>query len=113
MSEKAESGSQAVVERLLANRRYDFVMAMGDDTTDEDMFQALPAKAVTIKIGNVSKAANYNLPAQSDVLPFLQSMLRKQKNADRICSFCRVQIETSALTSCCALSVPSHASLSR
>lgn len=67
------------VERLLANRRYDFVMAMGDDTTDEDMFQALPAKAVTIKIGNVSKAANYNLPAQSDVLPFLQSMLRKQK----------------------------------
>ena len=70
------------VERLLANRRYDFVMAMGDDTTDEDMFQALPAKAVTIKIGNVSKAANYNLPAQSDVLPFLQSMLRKQKNPD-------------------------------
>lgn len=85
------------VERLLANRRYDFVMAMGDDTTDEDMFQALPAKAVTIKIGNVSKAANYNLPAQSDVLPFLQSMLRKQKNTDTTKSYVRNRL-TSAFS---------------
>ena len=43
---------------------------MGDDTTDEDMFQALPKNAISIKIGSVSEAANYHLSAQSDVLPF-------------------------------------------
>ena len=67
------------VGRLLANRRYDFVIAMGDDTTDEDMFQALPMSAIAIKIGSVSEAANYHLSAQSDVLPFLRSLLGKQK----------------------------------
>ena len=47
------------VGRLLANRRYDFVIAMGDDTTDEDMFQALPMSAITIKIGSVSDCLLY------------------------------------------------------
>ena len=37
------------VGRLLANRRYDFVIAMGDDTTDEDMFQALPMSVSPLK----------------------------------------------------------------
>lgn len=69
------------VNRLLVNKRYNFVLAMGDDTTDEDMFQALPPNAITVKIGNVSETANYNLPSQSDVLPFLQSLLNKQKSA--------------------------------
>ena len=71
------------VGRLLANRRYDFVIAMGDDTTDEDMFQALPMSAIAIKIGSVSEAANYHLSAQSDVLPFLRSLLGKQKTATK------------------------------
>ena len=71
------------VGRLLANRRYDFVIAMGDDTTDEDMFQALPKSAIAIKIGSVSEAANYHLSAQSDVLPFLRSLLGKQKTATK------------------------------
>ena len=71
------------VGRLLANRHYDFVIAMGDDTTDEDMFQALPKNAISIKIGSVSEAANYHLSAQSDVLPFLQSLLGKQKTATK------------------------------
>ena len=72
------------VGRLLANRRYDFVIAMGDDTTDEDMFQALPKSAIAIKIGSVSEAANYHLSAQSDVLPFLRSLLGKQKTATKV-----------------------------
>ena len=71
------------VGRLLANRRYDFVIAMGDDTTDEDMFQALPKSAIAIKIGSVSEAANYHLSAQSDVLPFLRSLLGKQKTSHK------------------------------
>ena len=32
------------VDRLLLASRYDFILAMGDDTTDEDMFRALPER---------------------------------------------------------------------
>lgn len=68
------------VSRLLSNAHYDFVMAMGDDTTDDDMFQALPPNAIAIKIGSVSEIAGYNLPSQTDVLPFLQSIQYKLGN---------------------------------
>lgn len=68
------------VSRLLSNAHYDFVMAMGDDTTDDDMFQALPKNAIAIKIGSVSEIANYNLTSQTDVLPFIQSLLCRQES---------------------------------
>ena len=69
------------VNRLLSNKRYDFVIAMGDDTTDDDMFQALPLNAVTVKVGSISEIANYNLPSQTDVLPFLQAIIGRQKGS--------------------------------
>lgn len=37
--------------------------------------RALPLKAIAIKVGNVSEAVVYNLPAQPDVLPFLREMI--------------------------------------
>lgn len=66
-------GSEA--KRLLKTGRYDFILAMGDDTTDEDTFRALPRSAFTIKIGSVSSGARYYLYNQSDVLPFLRYLL--------------------------------------
>ena len=69
------------VNRLLSNKRYDFVIAMGDDTTDDDMFQSLPLNAVTVKVGSISEIANYNLPSQTDVLPFLQAIIGRQKGS--------------------------------
>ena len=62
---------------LLVATRYDFILAMGDDTTDDDMFKALPVTAVTVKIGTASESARYNLPVQTDTLPFLQRMTDK------------------------------------
>lgn len=60
--------------RLLRRERYDFILAMGDDTTDDDMFRALPKAAVTVKVGAVSEYTRYNLWRQSDVLPFLETL---------------------------------------
>lgn len=40
---------------------HDFVLALGDDHTDEDMFKALPANAHTIKIGSNISAARFYL----------------------------------------------------
>ena len=51
-------------------------MALGDDTTDDDMFRALPPEAVTVKVGNVSECAAHNLAAQAEVLPFLREVTR-------------------------------------
>ena len=62
-------GSEA--RRLLATQNFDFIMAIGDDTTDEDTFRELPDFAYTIKVGNISEVARYSVKSQSKVLPLL------------------------------------------
>ena len=39
----------------------DFILAMGDDTTDEDLFAALPETAFSIKVGPRMSRARFNL----------------------------------------------------
>lgn len=67
-------GSEVV--RRLEHKAYDFVLAIGDDTTDEDMFRALPAEGVSIKVGSFSPAAKYRIPLQSSVIPFLTNLIK-------------------------------------
>ncbi|MBC7553358.1 MAG: bifunctional alpha,alpha-trehalose-phosphate synthase (UDP-forming)/trehalose-phosphatase [Taibaiella sp.] len=44
-------------QKLMNAGSYDFVMAIGDDCTDEDMFKVLPTNSVSIKVGaNISTA---------------------------------------------------------
>ncbi|MDD4971206.1 MAG: bifunctional alpha,alpha-trehalose-phosphate synthase (UDP-forming)/trehalose-phosphatase [Paludibacter sp.] len=59
------------VKRILKNDNFDFILAMGDDTTDEDTFRELPNDAYTIKIGTISEIARYNLRNQTSTVPFL------------------------------------------
>ena len=63
------------INRLLEKNDYDFVLAIGDDTTDDDMFLALPEGGVSIKVGDFSDAAQYRLPWQSEVVPFLEGLI--------------------------------------
>lgn len=65
------------VKRLLQQDSYDFILAMGDDTTDDDMFRALPDTAITVKVGSTSEYARYNLEEQKEVLPFLARLVEK------------------------------------
>lgn len=56
-----------IVTELLAGDPYDFILAIGDDQTDEDMFEALPPHAYSIKVGpGETKAAN-RLPSVGEV----------------------------------------------
>ena len=59
-----------------SNKYHDFVMAIGDGQTDEDIFRILAEKGFSIRVGksNTSEAI-YHLNGQSEVLPFLQSIL--------------------------------------
>ncbi|MDR1501072.1 MAG: bifunctional alpha,alpha-trehalose-phosphate synthase (UDP-forming)/trehalose-phosphatase [Prevotella sp.] len=70
-------GSEA--KRLIEKGSYDFIMAIGDDTTDEEMFLALPQDAITIKVGQSSNAALYNLPTQEQTISFLNKLMEKKR----------------------------------
>jgi trehalose 6-phosphate synthase/phosphatase len=55
------------VKRWLARRPADFILAVGDDRTDEDMFAALPAEAYTFKVGVEPSAARFRLGSVEEV----------------------------------------------
>ncbi len=55
----------------------DFIIALGDDWTDEDTFKALPPEAFTIKVGSTSSAAKYNVSSFKEVRTFLNTLANK------------------------------------
>jgi trehalose 6-phosphate synthase/phosphatase len=65
-----------VVKHLLELEKYDFTFAIGDDTTDEDMFREMPKKAYTIKVEEVSNDARFYVESQKEVLPLLKLMVQ-------------------------------------
>lgn len=56
-----------VAASLYEQATYDFIVSIGDDTTDEDMFRQLPNSAYTIKVGPGTSFARYRLARQLDV----------------------------------------------
>jgi trehalose 6-phosphate synthase/phosphatase len=64
-----------VAKRFLVEQEYDFILAVGDDKTDEDMFRALADKAVTIKIGPGNTAAHFSLSNQVEVIRLLNQLV--------------------------------------
>lgn len=50
------------------------IVAAGDDTTDESMFAALPAKAVSIRVGQGESIAQITVDSPSDFLDILEQM---------------------------------------
>ena len=57
----------AAVLAVLDDAAYDFILAAGDDATDEDMFQALPKEAATIRVGIRPTSAHYLVARQQDI----------------------------------------------
>lgn len=59
---------------FLANDKYDFVLAIGDDKTDEDMFRVIPESGYSIRVGLLPSNARFNFIQQKDVVSFLHKM---------------------------------------
>ncbi|HKL03332.1 MAG TPA: trehalose-phosphatase, partial [Cryomorphaceae bacterium] len=53
----------------------DFAMVIGDDQTDEDIFQALPRGAWGIKVGNLHTSAPYRLSDYNQVRELLHQII--------------------------------------
>ena len=55
-------------------QNYDFIMGIGDDWTDEYLFEELPIMAFTIKVGIVNTKARYNVDSFNDVRRILRKL---------------------------------------
>jgi trehalose 6-phosphate synthase/phosphatase len=53
----------------------DFILSIGDDRTDEDMFKALPDNALTIKVGVKNSSAKFTIKTQEEVMTILNTFL--------------------------------------
>ncbi|TXD84818.1 bifunctional alpha,alpha-trehalose-phosphate synthase (UDP-forming)/trehalose-phosphatase [Subsaximicrobium wynnwilliamsii] len=61
--------------RLLANNDYDFIFCIGDDWTDEYMFQELPKSAYTVKVGFKKTSAKYYVKDTDEVREVLHKFM--------------------------------------
>ncbi|WP_054851483.1 bifunctional alpha,alpha-trehalose-phosphate synthase (UDP-forming)/trehalose-phosphatase [Olleya sp. ITB9] len=61
--------------QLLMKEDYDFILIMGDDWTDEYMFEAAPDLATTIKIGYVKTKAKYQIKDPEKVRALLKQLV--------------------------------------
>jgi trehalose 6-phosphate synthase/phosphatase len=54
--------------RWLGPEHPNFILTMGDDRTDKDLFKALPPEAYTVKVGSAPHSrARYFLPGPAEV----------------------------------------------
>ncbi len=66
---------KGVLARKYADRKdWDFIVAIGDDYTDEDIFKAMPRSAVTIKVGYDQSESKYHLGSPTEVIEFLSEL---------------------------------------
>lgn len=70
----AQHSKGTVALKIVEQAAYDFIISVGDDTTDEDMFRQLPNWAYTVKVGSGMSFARYRLARQQDVETLLQRM---------------------------------------
>jgi trehalose 6-phosphate synthase/phosphatase len=64
-----------VSQHFAASEGWDLIIAIGDDVTDEMMFQSLPASAWTIKVGVGNTIARYSLDSVQAVRGLLGELL--------------------------------------
>ena len=74
-----EVNKGAAATRWLEKFPAEFILAVGDDRTDEDTFRAMPPNAFTIKVGNTRSSARYYVDAVRDVRRIIRDLLTQNK----------------------------------
>jgi len=65
--------------RWLSQGSWDFIMAVGDDWTDEDLFDAMPPQAYSIKVGLSISKARFNMDSPYRVQGLLKEMVKVKR----------------------------------
>ncbi|MFN8253531.1 MAG: bifunctional alpha,alpha-trehalose-phosphate synthase (UDP-forming)/trehalose-phosphatase [Ferruginibacter sp.] len=73
----SETNKGKAAQQYTSNKQYQFIMAMGDDTTDEDMFKAVKETGYTIKVGTHHSAAAYCFDDVAEARDFLDNLPAK------------------------------------
>lgn len=71
-SGKYDKGQAAIT--LMADHNFGFIFAVGDDKTDEFLFNSLPQSAYTIRVGLSPSFAKYNIKEISALLKLLEEL---------------------------------------
>ena len=74
-SRKYDKGT--AVNELMSRKDYDFILCLGDDVTDENMFKVLPKNSKSIKVGVKQSAAKLFIKDVNGVLEFLDEIVQK------------------------------------
>ncbi len=61
-----------------------FVIAIGDDRTDEDMFRLMPRDSYTVKVGAQRSVAQFHLSSVKDVRNLLQTLASQNESSEQI-----------------------------
>ncbi len=61
-------------QTYLAKEAWDFILAIGDDWTDESLFAALPPESASIRIGLTASTARFNVESIEDALGLLERL---------------------------------------
>jgi trehalose 6-phosphate synthase/phosphatase len=71
-----ETGKGTAVKKLFEQNTYDFVLSIGDDATDEEMFEFFLnySNAITIKVGEGTTFAGYKLESIKEVASLLKKL---------------------------------------
>ena len=65
------------------DRAWDFILAVGDDWTDEDLFRMLPPGAYTIKVPYGPSVAGFYLDSFQDVRKLLLEMAKAKRDGNQ------------------------------
>jgi trehalose 6-phosphate synthase/phosphatase len=58
----------------IGRKQWDFILAVGDDLTDEDLFRELSERSYSIKVGLAPSRAKFRFKSQREVRPLLKSL---------------------------------------
>jgi trehalose 6-phosphate synthase/phosphatase len=59
----------------VSKKKWDFILGIGDDATDEDIFAAMPEDGVSIKVGADRTVARYSLSGVNEVRKMFRSLV--------------------------------------
>jgi trehalose 6-phosphate synthase/phosphatase len=66
-------------KHFLTLRKWDFVLAMGDDWTDEDIFKTVPSSAYSIKVGYKPTHAHFYIESTRECRSLLRKLSKTRK----------------------------------